>query len=177
MSNLSQGLIQVYTGNSKGKTTAALGLAVRAAGHGFRVFIIQFMKGRTDYGELNSLKKLAPECRLEHFGRQGWVIKGQAEAEDMQEAERALTRAREVMLSGEWDIVILDEVLNAIWFELVAEKDVLTFLELKPAQVELVLTGRNATDRIKEKADYVTEMVQLKHPYEQGMDARQGIEY
>ncbi|WP_206812437.1 cob(I)yrinic acid a,c-diamide adenosyltransferase [Paradesulfitobacterium ferrireducens] len=177
MTNLSQGLIQVYTGNSKGKTTAALGLAVRAVGHGFKVYIIQFMKGRTDYGELNSLKKLAPECRLEHFGRQGWVIKGQPAAEDIQEAERALTRAREVMLSGAWDIVILDEILNAIWFELVSEENVLTFLDLKPPQVELVLTGRNATDRIKEKADYVTEMVQLKHPYEQGIDARKGIEY
>lgn len=177
MANLTQGLIQVYTGNSKGKTTAALGLAVRAVGHGFGVYIIQFMKGRTDYGELNAIQKLAPECQLEHFGRQGWVRKGNPAAEDIEEAGRALSRAREVMLSGDFDIVICDEILNAVWFELVPEEDVLQLLEAKPPQVEIVLTGRNATDRIKAKADYVTEMVQIKHPYEQGIDARKGIEY
>lgn len=174
---LSQGLIQLYTGNSKGKTTAAFGLALRAVGHGFHVYIIQFMKGRGDYGELSGLKRLEPECQLEHYGGQGWVRKGQASAEDLKEADRAWQKAREIILSGEWDIVILDEIVNAIWFELLPEVDVLELLEQKPEHVEVVLTGRNASEKLKEKADLVTEMVQIKHPYEQGIPARKGIEF
>ncbi len=177
LSNLAQGLIQVYTGNSKGKTTAALGLAIRAVGHGFKVYIIQFMKGQDDYGELQGLKRLEPECQIEHYGGKGWVQKGNSSAEDKQEANRAFSRAKEIIADGQWDIVILDEILNAIWFELLLEDEVLQLLETKPSHTEIILTGRNASDKIKARADLVTEMLQLKHPYEQGIAARKGIEF
>lgn len=177
LAKLEQGLIQVYTGDSKGKTTAAIGLAVRAVGHGFKVFIIQFMKGQDYYGELQALKRLEPECQIEHYGGKGWVYMGNPSTEDLKEAAKAMARAKEVISSGQWDIVILDEIFNAIWFELVKEDEVLKLLESKPPHVELVLTGRNATDAIKAKADLVTDMIMVKHPYEQGIAGRKGIEY
>ena len=177
MSNLSQGLVQIYTGNGKGKTTAAFGLAIRAVGHGFRVYIIQFMKGRNDYGELAGLKRLSPECQLEHFGGQGWVHKGEGLEENVDEAQKALSRAQEIICSGEWDIVILDEIINAVWFELIPETDLLELIENKPSHVELVFTGRNASQTLIDRADLVTEMVQRKHPFEQGIMSRQGIEF
>lgn len=177
MANLEKGLIQIYTGNNKGKTTAALGLTLRAVGHGYRVFILQFMKGRQDYGELQGLKRLEPECRLEQYGSPGWVFKGQAEENDRREARAGLERAREIMLSGEWDIVILDEIINAIWFELIPEEEVIELLTQKPEQVEMIMTGRNASPQLIEKAHLVTEMVDIKHPYELGIQARKGIEY
>lgn len=175
--NLEQGLVQLYTGNSKGKTTAALGLAIRAVGHGFRVYIIQFMKGRGDYGELTGLKRLEPECCIESFGGANWVHKGSLSEQDISEARRAFQRAEEVVLSGKWDIVILDEIVNAIWFELLTDDEVIQLLAKKPRHVELVLTGRNASENLKAKSDLVTEMLQIKHPYEQGISARQGIEF
>jgi cob(I)alamin adenosyltransferase len=177
MSNLTQGLVQVYTGDGKGKTTAAFGLAVRAVGHGFRVYIILFMKGKDDYGELDGLKRLQPECQLEHFGGQGWVYKGEPQEEHVHEARKAFARAQEVINSGEWDIVILDEIINALWFELIPEKDVMELVQKKPNHVEIILTGRNASQNLIDAADLVTEMVLKKHPYEQGIMARRGIEY
>lgn len=177
MKKLSPGLVQIYTGASKGKTTAAFGLTLRAVGHGFRVYIIQFMKGRQDYGELSGLKRLEPECQIEQFGTTGWVHKGAAKPEDRLEAQKGLMRAREIIASGEWDIVILDEIINAIWFELITEEDLLQVLEQKPEHVELILTGRNASQNLIDKAQLVTEMVQIKHPYEKGIPARLGIEY
>jgi cob(I)alamin adenosyltransferase len=177
MPRLSAGLIQIYTGHSKGKTTAALGLTIRAVGHGFHVYILQFMKGRQDYGELKGLQRLQPECQIEGFGTAGWVHKGKALPEDLQEARRGLARAQEVIQSGEWDIVILDEIINAIWFELITEEEVLELLDSKPDHVELLLTGRNASQKLKDRAHLVTEMVQVKHPYEKGINARLGIEY
>jgi len=175
--NLSQGLIQIYTGAGKGKTTAALGLSVRAVGHGFHVYIIQFMKGKGGSGELEGLKRLQPECQIEYFGAQGWVHKGENLEEHILEVRKGFSRAQEIIASGAWDIVILDEILNALWFELIPERDVLELLNKKPRHVELVLTGRNASQAITEKADLVTEMVQRKHPFEQGIMARAGIEY
>lgn len=177
MSAIEKGLIQIYTGNGKGKTTAAFGLAVRAVGHGFNVYIIQFMKGNDDYGELKGLSRLYPECQLEHFGGKGWVYKDTPGEEHVQEAQKAFKRAQEVVSSGEWDIVILDEIINAVWFDLLAEQDVLDVLNSKPDHVELVLTGRNASERLIARADLVTEMVQKKHPFDQGIMARKGIEY
>ena len=177
MDNLSQGLIQIYTGAGKGKTTAALGLSVRAVGHGFHVYIIQFMKGKGGSGELEGLKRLQPECQIEYFGAQGWVHKGENLEEHILEVRKGFSRAQEIIASGAWDIVILDEILNALWFELIPERDVLELLNKKPRHVELVLTGRNASQAITEKADLVTEMVQRKHPFEQGIMARAGIEY
>jgi cob(I)alamin adenosyltransferase len=177
MSKLDKGLVQVYTGNGKGKTTAALGLAIRAVGHGFRVYIIQFMKGSDDYGELKGLHRLSPECQLENYGGKRWVHKGSPEEDHFIEAKKAFRRAQEVVLSGEWDIVILDEIVNALWFELLPEHEVLDLLNIKPPHVELVLTGRNASSQLIEKADLVTEMVPIKHPFDQGTSARKGIEY
>lgn len=177
MEKLSKGLIQIYTGEGKGKTTAALGLSIRAVGHGFRVYIIQFMKGRSGYGELEGLKRLQPECQIEHFGAQGWVHKGENMEEHIQEVRKAFRRAQEIISSGEWNIVILDEILNALWFELLPESEVLELLNKKPSHVELVLTGRNASHALIDRADLVTEMVQRKHPFEQGIMARPGIEY
>ncbi|TGE32363.1 cob(I)yrinic acid a,c-diamide adenosyltransferase [Desulfosporosinus sp. Sb-LF] len=177
MSNLTQGLVQIYTGNGKGKTTAAFGLTIRAVGHGFRVYIIQFMKGGNDYGELEGLKHLWPECQHENFGGKGWVRKGEPLEEHILEARKGFSRAREIVLSGAWDIVILDEILNALWFTLIPESEVLDLLNNKPAHVELILTGRNASQSLIERADLVTEMVLKKHPFEQGIQARQGIEF
>lgn len=177
MSNLSQGLVQIYTGNGKGKTTAAFGLALRAVGHGFRVFIIQFMKGNDGYGELDGIKRLSPECQLEHYGGSGWVHKGENLEENIVEADKAFLRAQDVVFSGNWDIVILDEILNAIWFELIPESEVMDLLTKKPSHVELILTGRNASEHMIEKADLVTEMVAKKHPFEKGIMSRQGIEF
>src|SRR5665648_214047 len=177
MGKLSQGLIQIYTGAGKGKTTASFGLAVRAVGHGFQVYILQFMKGKGDSGELEGLKRLQPECQIEYFGAQGWVHKGENLEEHIQEVRKAFRRAQEIVMSGEWDIVILDEIFNALWFELIPEREVLELLNKKPLHVELVLTGRNASQTFVERADLVTEMVQRKHPFEQGIIARPGIEY
>lgn len=177
MSKLTQGLVQVYTGNGKGKTTAAFGLAVRAIGHGFHVYVIQFMKGKGDYGELEGLTRLQPECQLERFGGPGWVHKGGAQAVDLEEARKGFLRAEEIVLSGEWDIVVLDEIINAVWFGLLPESDVLALLNKKPPHVELILTGRNASQPLIDKADLVTEMGQKKHPFEKGIKARQGIEF
>jgi len=175
--SLAQGLVQVYTGNSKGKTTAAFGLAIRAVGGGFKVFIIQFMKGSGDYGELTAIKHLAPECQVENYGAAGWVHKDGPNEEHIVEARKALARATELVLSGQWDIVILDEVINAVWFGLIQEEELLDLLDRKPAHVEIVLTGRNASERLKERADLVTEMIQIKHPFERGIPARKGIEF
>lgn len=172
-----KGLVQIYTGEGKGKTTAALGLALRAVGHGFQVYIIQFMKGKSGSGELKALKRLQPECQIEHFGAQGWVHKGENLEEHIREVRIAFRRAQEIITSGKWNIVILDEIFNALWFELIPESEVLELLNHKPLHVELVLTGRNASPAFIERADLVTEMVQRKHPFEQGIMARQGIEY
>lgn len=177
MADLSNGLIQIYTGDGKGKTTAAIGLAIRAIGHGFHVYIIQFMKGRGGYGELEALKRMQPECQIEHFGALGWVHRGENIEEHTLEVRKAFNRAQEIIQSGEWNIVILDEIFNALWFKLISESEVMDLLNLKPPNVELVLTGRNASQIFIERADLVTEMVQRKHPFEQGIMARVGIEY
>lgn len=173
---LNQGLIQVYTGNAKGKSTAAFGLAVRAAGHGLKVHIVQFMK-TGDYGENKALARLAPEIEVRAFGRKGFVHRGGAGPQDYELARQALDYAREIMLSGRADILILDEINNALYFGLLPLHVVLEFLQAKPPQVELVLTGRNAPPEIIELADLVTEMVEVKHPYQQGIGSRAGIEY
>ena len=177
MPGLTRGLIQIYTGEGKGKTTAALGLALRATGHGLRVFIVQFMKGQGGSGELKALKRLEPECQIEYFGAPAWAHKGQDLALHRQEALRAFQLAKEIIDSGNWDMVILDEIFNALWYELIPENEVLALLEQKPAQVELILTGRHAALPFLDKADLVTEMKLGKHPFSQGVPARPGIEY
>lgn len=174
---LERGLIQVYTGNAKGKSTAAFGLAIRAAGHGFKVVIIQFMKTGTFYGEITGLKRLAPEVEIYSYGREGFIHRGGVKPEDITLAHEALNHAEKAMLSTDTNILILDEINNALYFELLSIKEVLNFMEKKPEHVELVLTGRNAPQEIIDKAHLVTEMQEIKHPYHQGISSRKGIEY
>ena len=171
-----EGQIQVYTGNGKGKTTAALGLALRAAGSGFRTYIGQFCKGQK-YGELEAVKKLAPLITIEQFGRKTFMsIKEPADPADIRMARRGLARSRAAMLSGRYDIVVLDEILIALFFHLLIEADVLALLDERPAAVELILTGRGAPAAIIRRAGLVTEMKERKHYYTRGVEARIGIE-
>jgi len=170
------GLVQVYTGDGKGKTTAALGLALRAAGHGLRTYIGQFMKGQ-DYGELEALKRLSPPITIEQFGLPGFVHVEQTTAEDVALAHAGLERVRQALHSGEYDIVVMDEVNVALFFELLTVDEVLSVVEGRPPGVELVLTGRRAPEEIVVRADLVTEMREIKHPFQQGIKARRGIEY
>lgn len=176
MPGLEQGLVQVYTGSGKGKTTAALGLVVRAAGWGLRSLIIQFMKSQPS-GEREALRRLAPCVTLEEYGRPGFLRKGRVEPEDIAVARRGLARAREAVLGGEYDVVVLDEVNTAVFFGLLSEQEVLDLVAAKPPYVELVLTGREASEGLLTRADLVTRMTEEKHPYGRGIGARRGIEY
>jgi cob(I)alamin adenosyltransferase len=176
MSKLEKGLVQVYTGNGKGKTTAAFGLALRAIGRGLRVCIIQFIKGGFDYGELYVIDRL-PGLKLKAYGRGKFVDEKNPDKMDMDLAEEALRTAEEALEDNECDIIILDEVNVALNLKLIKIENVLNLIKMKPAKVELVLTGRNAPSEIVQAADLVTEMVEVKHPYSKGFHARKGIEY
>jgi cob(I)alamin adenosyltransferase len=173
---LRRGYVQVYTGNGKGKTTAALGLALRAAGSGFRTYIGQFCKGQK-YGELESIKMLSPFVTIEQFGRKSFMhVKDPADPADVRMARRGLARSRAAMLSGRYEIVVLDEILIALFFHLLGEDEVLALLDERPDGVELVLTGRYAPASIIRRAGLVTEMKERKHYYAKGVEARIGIE-
>ncbi len=176
MPKLEKGLIQVYTGNGKGKTSAAFGLALRAAGRGLKVYIIQFIKGGFDYGELYVVDKL-PNLTLKVFGRGKFVTEKPPRKEDADSANEALTLAEEKVKSGEYDVVILDEINVALNLKLIEIGRVMEMLTTKPNHVELVLTGRSAPDMLIKAADLVTEMREIKHPYNKGFSARRGIEY
>jgi len=171
-----QGLIQVYTGPGKGKTTAALGLALRAAGQSMRVYIIQFMKGWPHYGELVSVQKL-PEITLRQFGRPEFVDKDNPHPEDIRLAREALDHARQIIDGGEHDMLILDEVNVALAWGLIEMEELLSLMDAKPKDMELVLTGRSAHPEVMKRADLVTEMLDIKHPFDAGVPARQGIEF
>ena len=173
---LERGLVQVYTGNGKGKTSAAFGLALRATGRGLRVYIIQFIKGGFDYGELYAAKKLTG-LKLKAFGRGKFVSKKRPDKEDVDLAEQALKTAEKAVKSGKYDVVVLDEVNVALNLRLIKVENVLRLIREKPVATELVLTGRKAPEEIIEAADLVTEMVEVKHPYNSGFEARKGIEY
>jgi cob(I)alamin adenosyltransferase len=170
------GLIQIYTGDGKGRTTAALGLALRAAGRGLCTYIGQFMKGQ-EYGELEGARLLAPYLTVEQYGLPTLVHVHRATPEDVRMAHDGLEHARAAMLSGRYAIVVLDEICVALFFELLTLDEVLALLDERPAGVELVLTGRRAPEALLARADLVTEMREVKHPYSQGVQARQGIEY
>lgn len=176
MTKLEKGLVQVYTGNGKGKTSAAFGLALRAIGRGLKVYIIQFIKGGFDYGELYMIDKL-PNLTLKAFGRGKFVTAKPPEKEDIKLAEEALQLSEKVVTSGEYDVVILDEVSVALNLKLISLDDVLELIRAKPKHVELVLTGRSAPNEIIEVADLVTEMREIKHPFSKGFPARKGIEH
>jgi cob(I)alamin adenosyltransferase len=169
-------MIQVYTGDGKGKTTAALGLALRAIGHGHKVVMIQFMKGPEQTGELMAAAKLAPWLTIKPMGRSGFINKDHPDPADKALALKALDYAREIMLKQPVDILILDEINVAIAFGLLPSEAVLEFIRLKPAALELILTGRYADPKIMEKADLITEMKSLKHYFVQGVPDRKGIE-
>lgn len=173
---LERGCVQVYTGNCKGKTTAALGLAFRAVGRGLKVIMIQFMKGGGPYGEHLAAERLAPDLTIIATGREGWVNRDNPADEDKLLAAGALALAREKLLSEEYDLVILDEINGAVGFGLIPVEDLLELIRVRPLQVELVLTGRNAHELVIEAADLVTEMVEVKHYYKAGVPARIGIE-
>ena len=170
-----KGLIQVYTGDGKGKTTAALGLALRAAGRNMKVLIVQFMK-KWDYGELHSIR-LIPNITLETFGTKEFIYKDKAKKIDYEEAEKAFTFGVKGMQSGNYDIVIFDELNMALYYELLDLKEVIQRIKGKPDNVEVVITGRRAPKEIIEIADLITEMKEIKHPYQKGIEARRGIEY
>lgn len=186
---LEKGIVEVYTGNGKGKTTASIGLAIRASGWGLKVSIYYFMK-TGGYGENLTLSKL-DTVKQKFFGKDYFLTKDEKIAKKFnavlvkdkppedyaQLVKNGLEEARKEMLSGETDIIILDEVLTAIFYNLVSESDVLDLIEEKPESVELVLTGRYAPQKIIEMADLVTEMKEIKHPYSKGISARKGIEY
>ena len=173
---LNRGYVQVYTGNCKGKTTAALGLAFRAMGHGFKTYIGQFMKGQA-YGEIESAKVCSSCITLEQYGKDTFIhVQDPPDTEDLKMAQDGLAKARLAMLSGKYDIVILDEIITAHRFHLITLDDMLNVIKDKPQDIELVMTGRYAPEELIEAADLVTEMVEVKHYYEKGVPAREGIE-
>jgi cob(I)alamin adenosyltransferase len=169
-----QGYIQVYTGDGKGKTTAAIGLAIRAAGAGLKVFIAQFLK-LGDYSEIKSLKKFPEHISVEQFGM-GRFRQGKPLPEDVVAAKKGLEKVKEVMDSGLFDIVILEEANVAVWKGLFSEQTLLDIIQEKPMRVELVITGRGATQKVIDIADLVTEMKRIKHYYYKGVRGRIGIE-
>jgi len=173
---LAEGMVQIYTGDGKGKTTAALGLALRAIGHGLKVYMIQFMKGNPEYGELRAIGSL-PNFVITQYGRPDFVNRESPAEEDFRLAREGLAHAREIIASGEYDLVILDEINVALDFKLVELGEVLALIENRPRETELVLTGRYAPQRLIEAADLVTEMREVKHYFHPGRNARDGIEH
>jgi len=169
-----RGYVQVYTGDGKGKTTAAIGLALRAAGAGMRVFIAQFIKS-IRYGEIRSLERFGDQIVCRQYGSGCW-LHGEPSAEDIRLARDGLREVREVIVSGQYPVVILDEANVAVFFNLLDVEDMLELIDLKPEGTELIFTGRRADRRLIERADLVTEMVSVKHYYERGVMARRGIE-
>jgi len=169
-------MVQVYTGTGKGKTTAAIGLACRAIGRGLKVYMIQFLKGGWETGELKAIEE-RENFKIVQYGRKEFVDPSNPSKEDMDLAKKALDHAREVLKSGEWDMVILDELNVAINMGLVPLEEALQLIKEKPEEVELVITGRGAPKEIIEVADLVTEMREVKHYYRKGIPARKGIEY
>ena len=172
----SKGFVQVYTGNGKGKTTAALGLALRAAGHRFKVLIIQFLKGGIAYGELKSAKKLAPNLTIVPMGRENFVNKKKPDPRDVYLAQKAWKLAQRSVHSQKYHLVILDEINVAVEYGMVPLKELLALIKNKPENVELVLTGRWARPEVLRRADLVTEMREIKHYYKKGIESRIGIE-
>jgi cob(I)alamin adenosyltransferase len=169
-----KGYIHVYTGDGKGKTTAALGLTLRAVGAGLKVFIAQFIK-QGEYSEINSLRRLSDSVTVEQFGL-GRFSKGNPAEEDIASARKGLNRIKEIFTSGQYSVVILDEANVAISCGLFEAEELLEIMDLKPKDMELIITGRNATASIVEKADLVSEVNAIKHYFQNGVKARIGIE-
>lgn len=170
------GLVQVFTGGGKGKTSAALGVAMRASGHGLRVHITFFMKGDYPYGE-QSVLALLPGITVARFGQREFVDPANVKPEEEEQARQALEDARRAVFSGEYDLVIMDEINVAAAWKLIDVDEVVRLIGQKPEDVEVILTGRYADKRIVDMADLVTEMTEIKHPYRTGISSRKGIDY
>lgn len=171
-----RGLVVVFTGSGKGKTSAAMGVILRSLGHERKVYLAYFMKGKHPYGEQKILAQF-PSVKIAAFGQSGFVDPRNVTEEEKNEAERAFQAARQATLSGDYDLVVLDEINVATSWNLLSIEKVLTLIREKPARVDLVLTGRGAEHRLVEAADMVTDMVEIKHPYSKGVLARRGIDY
>ena len=171
-----KGLVQIFTGDGKGKTSAALGTVIRALGQGLKVSIIVFMKGHYPYSEWAFLSRV-PDVRIERFGFDTFTDPNNVKPEEQEEAEKALASARKAILSGKYDLVVLDEVNIAVAWKLLELDEVVRLIQDKPQDVELILTGRNADAKLIELADLVTECLNIKHPYDRGIMARRGIDY
>jgi cob(I)alamin adenosyltransferase len=170
-----KGYVHVYTGNGKGKTTSAIGLGIRAAGAGLKVHMLQFMKGRK-YSELNTLDNLKNFTYSQH-GRDEFVNKKNPEKIDIDMAQEGFKHAKKLIQSNKYDMIILDEINVAVDYNLVDIHDVLKLIKEKPEKLELILTGRYAHPEIVKHAEYVTEMLEIKHPYQQGLEARKGVDF
>jgi cob(I)alamin adenosyltransferase len=172
-----RGLILVYTGNGKGKTTAALGTALRAAGHGLKVLIIQFMKKQANTGEMKALAATDLPITIRQFGRRAFLKSGTGEPADIRMAGQGLRCFKEAMESKTYDMIVLDEINMAVHFGLVTHDEVIDLIQTRPPHVHLLLTGRKATKKIMGLADLVTEMKEVKHYYSKGVHAQKGLEY
>ncbi len=170
-----KGYVQVYTGNGKGKTTAALGLALRATGAGKKVFIAQFIKGRT-YSEITAINNYLPAVIIKQYGM-GCFIVNKPCLEDIEAAKKGLEHVSEVIASGEYDLIVLDEACIAIYYELFTVEELIRVISRKKDKTEIVITGRYAPQKLLDFADLVTEMIEIKHYFKSGVEARKGIEY
>jgi len=173
--SLKKGYIHVYTGPGKGKTTAAIGLGIRAAGAGMKVHMVQFMKGRR-YSEIDTIEKIKNFTITQH-GRDEFVSKEKPEQVDIDLAQEGFKYSKEIVNNGKYDMIILDEINVAVDYNLISLKDIIKLIEEKPEKLELILTGRYAHPEIVRYADLVTEMLEIKHPYQQGVEARKGIDF
>jgi cob(I)alamin adenosyltransferase len=171
---MEKGYVQVYTGNGKGKTTAALGLSLRAAGAGCKVYIAQFMK-QGGYSELKALERFDDLITIEQFGTGKFTV-GKPTDEDMAAGSRCLEAIRNALESGMYDVVIMEEAAVAEKFGIISTEDILETIKIKPEKTELVITGRGASEKLIAAADLVTEMREIKHYYQAGVAARIGIE-
>lgn len=179
MEKLKKGYVQIYTGDGKGKTTAALGQGLRAAGDGLKVYMVQFLKG-DQTGELESVKKLEPDFKIFRFERPRgffWTLSGKEKVELKHDIDEAYDFCESVLKNHLCDILILDEIMGVIQNKLLMENDVLKLIESKPSDIEMIMTGRNVPQSIAEKADLITEMKEIKHYFNSGVAARKGIEY
>lgn len=172
-----KGLVMVFTGNGKGKSTAALGQAMRAVGHGQKACIIQFLKGSKNYGEITAAKRLYPDLVIYQSGLETFVNSNQPAQIDIDFARRGFNMAREIAQSSQYQMLILDEINVAISFNLLSEAEVLQLILDKPPQLHLILTGRGATEKIVQQADLVSEIKEVKHHYALGIPSREGIEF
>ncbi|MFL0197665.1 cob(I)yrinic acid a,c-diamide adenosyltransferase [Clostridium sp. WILCCON 0269] len=171
-----RGLVMVITGNGKGKTTSAFGQALRAIGHGYKVLIIQFMKGRK-YGEVLAAEKYLSDLTIIQCGLDSFVTKDNPDPVDLDLAKQGMQKAQEAVQGGQYDLIVLDEINVAVDFKLIPEQEVIDLIRKKPFELTLLLTGRYASDKIKKVADMVSDVNEVKHHYKAGIEGRAGIEY